>query len=300
MSKEVTRIAPSPTGDMHIGTARTAYFNWLVARATGGKFILRIDDTDLERNNEKCVDVIHQVMQFLGLNYDETFRQSERLARYREVADKLVAKGLAVKAANGAILFQPNYYPTHFTDTIAGDIKITDNDKKIINGMVLFKGEDKGAGPTYHFASVVDDSDCGVTRIIRGVDHLTNTAKHLALYYAIEQVSGIGLIVPKFSHVGLIMGRNEEGKVKKLSKRDGASSMLKYIDEGWHPQGLLNSMLRLGWGPKVDNKMNTIMTPRRATNMFINEGNMKSNPATLDMDKLRWYDAQYKAGAGKE
>jgi len=301
MIKEVTRIAPSPTGDMHIGTARTAYFNWLIARATGGKFILRIDDTDLARNDEKCVDVIHQVMQFLGLNHDETFRQSQRLQRYRDVAEKLVGKGLAVRATNGAILFQPNYYPGHFHDTVAGDIAITDNDKKIINGMVLFKGEDKGAGPTYHWASVVDDADFCVTRVVRGVDHLTNTAKHLVLYHAIEQALGVGLIIPKFSHLGLIMGRDPEtGKIKKLSKRDGASSMLKYIEDGWHPDGLLNGMLRLGWGPKVDNKANTIMSRRRATNMFIHEGNMKANPATLDMAKLKWYDEQYKKGATGE
>ncbi len=295
--KEVTRVAPSPTGDMHIGTARTAYFNWLTARATEGQFILRIDDTDLERNNESYVETIYKVMAFLGLNYDKVFRQSERLDRYRAVAEALVTKGLAVREPNGAILLKPNYFPEFFVDTIAGNIKITDNDKKIINGMVLFKGEDKGAGPTYHFASVVDDVDCGVTRIIRGVDHLTNTAKHVTLYHAIEQALNIGLIIPKFSHIGLIMGRDPEtNKVKKLSKRDGASSMLKYIEEKWHPEGLLNGMLRLGWGPKVDNKANSIMPRDKAIKMFLTEGNMKSNPAMLDMDKLRWYDAQYKKG----
>lgn len=277
--KANTRVAPSPTGDMHLGTARVAYFNWLVARATGGRFILRIDDTDLERNNEEHVNTIYKVLAWLGLDYDSTFRQSQRMERYHEVASKLIEANLAVRTDNGGILFTPSRYPDLWTDTIVGNIRLTDKDKSVINNMVLFKGKD--GQPTYHFASVIDDIDTQISWIIRGDDHKTNTAKHVTIHAAINEVYGNIFPDPLYSHVGLIMKNG-----KKMSKRDGESSMLKYMEEGVPPAAILNYLLRVGWGPREDNKFNTYIDKERAKKMFLGEGRMKSAPASFDQAKL--------------
>lgn len=274
-----TRVAPSPTGDMHLGTARVAYFNWLAARATGGRFILRIDDTDLERNNEDHVKTIYKVLEWLGLDYDSTFRQSKRMERYHEVAERLISSGLAVRVDNGGVLFTPRYYPDLWTDTIVGNIKITDKDKSVIKDMVLFKGKD--GQPTYHFASVIDDIDSQISWVIRGDDHKTNTAKHMTIFEAINSVYDNRLTPPLYSHVGLIMKNG-----KKMSKRDGESSMLKYMEAGVPPEAVLNYLLRVGWGPREDNKFNTYIDKERAKQMFLTEGRMKSAPASFDQAKF--------------
>lgn len=291
--KYITRIAPSPTGDMHLGTARTAYFNWLAARASDGKFILRIDDTDLERNNESCVDVIYEAMKWLGLAYDKAFRQSERKDNYEAVIWRLLKAKLAVTLENGAIaLAWHNNMPTHWHDNIAGDVPITStNIQQIDRKLVLVRGGDRLGQPTYQLSSVVDDYDYDINYIIRGKDHLTNTAKQVALWWAIGECSTVRKPLPQFAHVGLIMKDK-----KKLSKRDGAASLLHYRQQGIRPDALLNFMLRLGWGPRNDNKENSIIPVEKAIKMFLTEGSMRNSDASMDLTKLEWFNRVYSRG----
>ena len=292
MIKLTTRIAPSPTGDMHIGTARTAYFNWLAARATGGTFILRIDDTDLERSDPRFTEVILETMDWLGLNYDKLVYQSQRFDRYKEVARQLIHKGQA-EVHDGAIIFFPGYFinngvdaktnkpESNWTDEIAGKVVISlDDQARIYQGMVIIKSD---GSPTYHFASVVDDIDFGVNYIIRGKDHTTNTAKHIAIYNSLEAP------VPKFAHIGLI---NKDGS--KLSKRDGAASMLWYKNQGYDPDAVLNFMVRLGWGPTVDDKTTAILPREKMVEIFLEGGHMKNSDANMDLIKLDSFDRKYK------
>ena len=278
-----TRIAPSPTGDMHLGTARTAYFNWLAARASGGKFILRIDDTDQNRNNQDYIDVILQTMDWLGLDYDQLVYQSSRFDRHKQLANDLITNGFAKTLDNGAIALIPDniYTVSSWHDEIAGDIAITQTNLDQIANTILIKAD---GSPTYNWSSVVDDIDLGVNYIIRGHDHITNTARHVFLYSALLKQ------LPKFAHVGLIHYQK-----KKLSKRDGASSMLHYRDQGYDPDAMLNFMLRLGWGPRVDDKSTRILDKDRALALFLDGGNMRAQPSNLDLQLLDSYDRKYKA-----
>lgn len=278
-----TRIAPSPTGDMHLGTARTAWFNWLAARASGGKFILRIDDTDTSRNNEASVDVIFDVMKWLGLDdYDAVYRQSDRMDRYRDVADWLKSTHLAKTADNGAILLDlhaGNMAGMSWDDTISGKQMFTDNIiKDHDRDIVLIRGDGM---PTYHFATVVDDMDMGVNWVIRGIDHFTNTFRQTMIGHA------LGFNLPKYAHLGLIMKDK-----KKMSKRDDAASMLAYRDAGYDSDAMLDYMLRLGWGESsgVDRK---IITGADALEIFL-DGNMKSKPSNFDQRKLDSLDRRHK------
>lgn len=276
----VTRIAPSPTGDFHLGTARTAYFNWLAARASGGKFLLRIDDTDLARHNEDSVDVIHACMDWLGLDHDVTFRQSDRLDRYRAVAEDLIARGMARRADNGGILLG-EIDATAWTDLIGGMNEPGPQHHELARGQVLMKADGM---PVYHFASVVDDIDSGVNLVIRGIDHHTNTYRHTAIYAA------LGAPLPQFAHLGLIMLSG-----KKLSKRDAAASLLGYRDEGIDPDGMLNFLLRMGWGPKVDDKSTALLDRAQALALFLDGGRMRSSPASFDRAKLDSFSRKHGA-----
>jgi glutamyl/glutaminyl-tRNA synthetase len=274
-----TRIAPSPTGDFHLGTARTAYFNWLAARATGGKFILRVDDTDDARNVDGAVDVIYDCMDWLGLNFDAAFTQSSRLDRYYAVAMSLVTQGFATVADNGAVLLNWDV-PTTWTDAMAGVMVANDNDRETYCNQVLLKGNGM---PIYHFATVVDDIDSNINYVIRGADHFTNTHRHAAIYDA------LGANKPLFAHVGLIMVDK-----KKMSKRDKAASLLGYRDAGYSPEAVRSTLLRLGWGPTVDDKSTKFIDKDRAVTMFVTGGKMKANPATLDMGKMDYFNRIYK------
>jgi glutamyl-tRNA synthetase len=288
----VTRIAPSPTGMMHIGTARTALFNWLVARATGGQFILRMDDTDHDRNMVEAEQPIFDGLEWLGLHWDAFYRQSERGYRYFLHAQKLLDAGFAEKADNGAIMLKwQDFMPRVWKDEIAGNIAISDKAVEEIDGrLCLLRGGDKIGQATYQFASIVDDFDMGVNFIIRGVDHIANTAKQLAIWEAIATVHTRELWErPKFAHVGLIFKDK-----KKMSKRDGAASLLDYRDKGYDPDGIFNFLLRLGWGPKVDDKASTFMDRDRAMSLFLEGGSMKSSNANFDSAKLDFYDRSYK------
>ena len=277
-----TRIAPSPTGDMHLGTARTAYFNWLAARSTGGKFILRIDDTDLNRSKPEYTQVILDTMDWLGLDYDHIIYQSQRFDVYLRQAEALIAQGWA-KKEDGAIVLSVSSTGTYpaWKDELAGNIPITDNDVDTANGMVLIKSD---GSPSYNFASVVDDVASDIDLIIRGVDHITNTSRQIIIF---NLLTGS---LPKFCHVGLIF---KDGK--KLSKRDGAASMLQYRDKGYNPDALLNTMARLGWGPKIDDKTTALLPKDKMLELFLNGGNMRNSPANLDLVKLDSFDRKYKA-----
>lgn len=293
MTPYVTRIAPSPTGDMHLGTARTAYFCWLAAKASGGRFILRIDDTDVARNRQECVDVILQTMDWLGLGYDEIAYQSHRTKAYVERAKMLVTAGFAVELDNGAIALKwHDWMPRVWKDEVAGEIPITDTNIEQIDGrLILLKGGENRGQPVYQFASIIDDIDFGVNFIIRGVDHITNTAKQLAILWAVDRALGRdNKREIKFAHLGLI-----HKDKKKLSKRDGAASLLGYKEKGYDPEALLNFMLRLGWGPRVDDKSTAVLPRDRAMALFLDGGTMKSSPANFDQAKLDSFDRKYKA-----
>lgn len=281
----ITRIAPSPTGDMHIGTARTAYFCWLAARASGGQFILRIDDTDLARNNPEHVKVVVDTFEWLGLDYDKFVYQSYRFNRYTTAARDLVRSGKAIVLDNGAIaLSDYSKVPQVWNDTIGGQIAVTQQDIDNMNNLILIKGD---GSPTYNWSCVIDDIDFNINYVIRGVDHISNTSKQILLY------NTLGASLPLFAHVGLI-----HYKKKKLSKRDGAASMLYYRDSGYDPDAVLNLMIRLGWGPTIDDKSMKLIDKEKALSLFLDGGKMRSATSNLDLNMLESYDRKYKAKKG--
>jgi glutamyl-tRNA synthetase len=274
-----TRIAPSPTGIFHIGTARTAYFNYLAARGSGGKFILRIDDTDTARNNEDHVKTIYESMDWLGLDYDITFRQSDRNDIYREMAQHLIRVDKA-QLIDGAVFLKTDSVITEWDDLIAGKIVITDKANQDVNKMVLMKSD---GTPSYHFATVIDDIQYGINLVIRGTDHISNTIKHAYIYDA------LGAPMPYYAHVGLI---HQGGK--KISKRDGTGALSFYQENGYLPEAVLNSLLMLGWGhpdPSFDKKYPTV--DKQSAIKLFPEGKMRSAPSSLNMPKLDWLNKRY-------
>ena len=280
-----TRIAPSPTGDMHFGTCRTAYFNWLAARASGGSFLLRIDDTDKKRSKKKHVKTILATMKWLGLDYDEIVYQSDRFDRYRSLAKALVDIGDATVLDNGAIAFnRPKEFVKKWKDNVAGWVKISDIDKDHVDGLIMIKED---GSPTYNWASIIDDQDYGINYIIRGNDHLSNTTKQVLVY------NSMGHWLPEFAHVGLIHYQK-----KKLSKRDDSAGMLYYRDRGYDPDAVLNFMLRLGWGPRKDDKTTKTIDRDRALELFLDGGKMRAAPSNMDLNMLEAFDRKYKAQKG--
>jgi len=291
-----TRIAPSPTGDMHMGTARTAYFNWLIARSSGGRFILRIDDTDLDRSDDSKANDIIKVMDWLGLDYDQIVYQSNRFDRYHQIANALLKQGWASKDGDAIRLCDARDVPIQdnaWYDSIAKSIRIDDKDRDYFGNMVIIKSD---GSPTYNFASVIDDIDLGINYVVRGVDHISNTSKQVMLGQLLlilnTQQPGLferSLSGPKYAHIGLLFKDK-----KKLSKRHGAASMMSYIDQGIDPDAMLNFLLRLGWGPTVDDKSTAILTKDRSLELFISGGKMKSSKANVDLQKLASFDRKYK------
>lgn len=284
----VTRIAPSPTGFMHVGTARTALFNWLAARATSGRFILRLDDTDADRNIDAAVQPILDGLKWLGLDWDDYVRQSDRSALYADHAALLLDAGLARRADNGAVLLAVTGAPDAWTDQIGGRMRIPADIAKQIDGLVLMRGGDRAGQATYQFASILDDYLLGVNFVIRGVDHIANTGKQIAIWSALSKVLP-PRDLPDFAHVGLIF---KDGK--KMGKRDGAASLLDYRDAGTDPDAMFNFLLRMGWGPAVDDKSATFIDRDRAVGMFLSGGKMRSANAGFDSAKLAFYDRSYK------
>jgi len=277
-----TRIAPSPTGYFHLGTARTAYFNYLVAKATGGQFILRIDDTDVDRNNSAYYDCIFDTFNWLDLKYDQLHYQSKRLDFYHSIADKLIAAGHASRLDDGAVkLKYPDQMPNMWTDSIAGTMTISQNARNIADGQIIMKSD---GTPTYNFASILDDVDLGVTQIIRGVDHIINTPRQIAVLVALDGILPVSNFI--FTHIGLIHHRVGD-KIVKMSKRDGAMGVIDYKNQNYAPDALLNYIMRMGWGhpDHLFDKKHKIIDRSQAID-FILQGQFRSAPSTHDIKKL--------------
>lgn len=283
-----TRIAPSPTGEMHLGTMRTAYFNWLAARASGGKFLVRIDDTDTKRNQKGAVKGFFAAIGWFDLNWDDICVQSSRESKYKEHGLLLLEKNLAIELDNGAIALHNPELPEAWCDEIAGDISITETNHEQINKrLILLRGNMSNNSPTYQLASVVDDWAHNINYIIRGTDHISNTPKQIAIWNALnKRFPGRAKPLPKFAHVGLLF-KNK----KKLSKRDSSFSLSQYVD--YNPEALLNFLLRLGWSPHEDNKANSLISKERAIEMFLTQGRMRNSQANVDEQKLKWFDKKY-------
>ena len=270
------RFAPSPTGNLHIGGARTALFNWLYARAKGGTFVLRIEDTDQVRSQKEFFDEITFSLKWLGFTWDELYYQSQRFDIYRSYAQKLLDEGKAYveKTEKGeAIIYKVSAQPLVVSDLIRGDIHF---DASLIKDQVLIKSD---GTPTYNFACVVDDAAMNITHVIRGDDHISNTPKQILLYQA------LGFSVPQFAHLPLILG-TEGGR---LSKRTGATAISDYRKMGYLAQALTNYLLLLSWAPG-DNR--EIIDIQDAIELF-DIVNVNKTAATFDFDKLNWINNQY-------
>lgn len=266
------RFAPSPTGYLHIGGVRTALFNWLFARHNNGTFILRIEDTDKKRSKKKYMEDIIEGLKWLRLNWDEgPFFQSKRLDVYNEYADYLIGMGKAERIKK-AVIFKVPEQTVEINDLVHGKIKF---DTALFKEIVIMKSDGL---PTYNFACVVDDAKMGITHIIRGDDHISNTPKQILLYEA------MGLIPPKFAHIPLIMGK--EGR---LSKRHGATNILAYKKMGFIWEGVINYLALLGWSP--GNNKEIMKLDEIVSNFSLKRVNKTA--AIFDMDKLLWINSQH-------
>jgi nondiscriminating glutamyl-tRNA synthetase len=299
MSQVRVRFAPSPTGFFHIGSARTALFNWLYARHTGGVFVLRIEDTDKERNSEAFLNLIYDSLTWLGLNWDEgptvgggfgPYRQSERSAIYKEYVDKLLAEGRAYEK-EGAIWFKllgerykvfdehrkkevekVKIAPVVIEDRIRGQVeRVEDEDFVIVRS---------DGNPVFHLVNVIDDIAMKITHVIRGEDHLSNTSKHVLLY------EGFGAKPPEFAHIPLILKQNGPGK---MSKRDQGALIEEYQRRGYLPEALVNFLCLLGWNPGDDREK---MPIAEIVKLFDLPGVNQSN-ARFDDKKLAHMNMAY-------
>ncbi len=266
------RFAPSPTGFLHIGGARTALFNWMYARAQGGKFILRIEDTDKVRSEQKYLDEIMDSMKWLGLDWDEFYKQSDRFDIYRKYAEQLLAEGKAYKDGEAIILKVPEK-TVKLYDLIRDEICV---DSKEIKDQVLMKSD---GSPTYSFACVIDDALMEISVVVRGEDHISNTPKQILIYEA------LGFKVPKFAHLPLIM--DPEGG--RMSKRAGATAVTEYRTLGFLPDAIVNYLMLLGWSPGNNQE---VVTMQNALKTFSIKKINKAG-AAFSMEKLTWINGQY-------
>src|SRR5690349_21412990 len=290
--KPRVRFAPSPTGFLHIGGARTALFNWLYARHTGGTFVLRIEDTDQARNTQEAVDVILNGMRWLGLDWDEgpmtgaadgpskgnygPYFQSQRSEIYKRRVEELKAKGKAYEE-EGAIKFRMEREPILIPDLVVGDVRRELTDRERLDpDFVIVRSDGQ---PVFHFVNVVDDLEMGITHVIRGEDHLANTAKHLALFRA------FGVEPPKYAHIPLIL--NIDGT--KMSKRDRGASLTTYMEEGYAAEALVNYLALLGWSPKGNREK---LPLSELIELFDLPQILRHN-ARFDMAKLVWLNGEY-------
>ncbi len=318
------RIAPSPSGNLHIGTARTALFNFLFAKKNNGKFILRIEDTDLERSNAEYTQNIYDSLKALGLNWDEgpdvggnygPYQQSQRFDIYPKYAKKLLEMGYAYECfctqeeleaekeesvrnkrphvysrkcinlteeekaklrAEGripSIRFKVPQGETKYDDMVKGELKF---DNSLIGDFVIMKSN---GTPTYNFAVVIDDMEMKISHIIRGEDHISNTAKQIMIYEA------LGAKVPKFGHLGMILAPDRS----KLSKRHGATAVSEFVEKGYLTEALLNFVALLGWSPSDGVEIKTL--EEIAQDFRINE--ISSSNSIFEYDKLNWMNGQY-------
>ena len=282
------RIAPSPTGELHIGNARTALFNWLYARKHNGKFLLRIDDTDVERSTPEFQQNIIEGLEWLGIDWDEGFdknssisyKQSDRFERYEKIAQDLVEKGLAYED-DGAIRFKvQDGQNIYFEDYIRGDMNFNTND---IEDFVILRSDKT---PTYHLASTVDDIDYEISIIARGEDILSSTPKHIMIMKALDAN------IPDFCHLPLLFGPDG----KKLSKRHGDTSVSSFRDQGILANAMFNYMSILGWSPGDD--LEIFQRDFAIDNFDLK--NVLPNPAIFDTVKLLWMNGQYIRNLNKD
>jgi len=277
------RFAPSPTGFLHVGGARTALFNWLFARHNQGVFVLRIEDTDKSREREDAVAVIYEGLHWLGLEWDEggdkggkfgPYFQSERSAIYEKYL-KILEKKWLVYEDQGAIRFRSPRRPVVVDDLVCGRIEF---DRSMEPDMTIRRPDGSWI---FHFVNVVDDIEMKISHVIRGEDHLTNTSKHVALYQALE------IEPPRFAHIPLILNRDGS----KMSKRDEGSSIATYIEEGYAPEAVRNYLCLLGWSPKDNREKLDI---EETIQLFDLEKVNRRN-ASFDLDKCNWLNYQYLA-----
>ncbi len=308
-----TRFAPSPTGYLHVGGARTALFSWLYARRHGGQFVLRIEDTDLERSTEESVNAILEGMEWLGLDYDEgPFYQTKRFDRYNEVIDHLLESGHAyrctcskdrldtLRAEQMANKQKPRYdghcrdrdidpsepHVVRFRNPQDGDVVIND----LIRGDIVVSNNElddliirrTDGSPTYNLSVVVDDHDMGITHVVRGDDHINNTPRQINMAVA------MGWPVPAFGHVPMILG--DDGA--RLSKRHGAVGVMQYKDDGYLPEALLNYLVRLGWSHGDQE----LFTREQMIELFDLDA-VNRAPSAFNTEKLVWVNQQYIKGA---
>lgn len=310
MSEVRTRFAPSPTGDLHIGGARTALFNWLFARHSGGKFILRIEDTDVARSTQASTQGILDAMTWLGMDWDEgPYYQSERILLYQEASEKLLREGKAYRcyctpeeldAKRESALrvgrkpkydrtclgrkspplnrpftirfLSPDEGKTVVEDLIQGRVEF---DNAELDDLILLRSDGL---PTYNFSVVVDDGTMEITHVIRGNDHLNNTPRQIQIYQALDYP------LPKFGHVSMILGPDK----KKLSKRHGAPSVMEYKKMGYLPQAVVNYLVRLGWSYGDQEEF----TLKELIEKFSLEAIGRS-PAAINPSKLDWLNSEY-------
>jgi len=307
--KVITRFAPSPTGYLHVGGARTALFSYLYARHHGGQFELRIEDTDTERSTQESVNAIFEGMDWLGLEHDSAVKyQSQNLARYHEKIDQLLNNGQAYycncskerldeireeqmksgkkprydgkcrdlslgKAEDTIIRFKtPKTGEVRFDDHVRGPITVANDE---LDDLVIARADGM---PTYNFSVVVDDADMGITHVIRGDDHINNTPRQINIYQA------LGEQVPEFAHVPMILG--DDGA--RLSKRHGAVSVMQYAEDGYLPEAVLNYLVRLGWSHGDQE----LFTKQQMIELFELSGVNKA-PSAFNTTKLNWINQQY-------
>jgi glutamyl-tRNA synthetase len=316
-----TRFAPSPTGFLHVGGARTALYCWAYARRHGGQFVLRIEDTDLERSTAESTQAILDSLRWLELDWDEgPFFQMQRLERYRAVADDLIRRGRAyrcyasseeldaLREAQRARGEKPRYDGRWRPEHAAGKtppagvtpvVRFRNPDDGEVAWHDLVKGEIRIANaelddlvilradgvPTYNFGVVVDDLDMAISHVIRGDDHVNNTPRQINIYRA------LGATLPEFAHVPMILGPDGE----RLSKRHGAVSVLQYRDDGYLPEALVNFLARLGWSHGDDELFSAAQLVE-----WFDLGHVSRSPARFDTEKLAWLNQQYLKAAAPE
>lgn len=285
MGTVVTRIAPSPTGWLHFGLARTALFSYLYAKKHGGSYILRIEDTDAARNRPEYEADIYEQFKWLGLDADATYRQSEHIPRHRELLEKLVAEDKAYLSKEPSkadpsievevVRLRNSGEAVSFTDMIRGEITVNTTD---LGDFVIARGLDQ---PLYHLAVVIDDRDEGVTHVIRGEDHITNTARHILIQRALQ------FDTPEYAHLPLILMPDKS----KMSKRREGSSVKYYRERGILPQALINYIALLGWNPGTEQEIFTLSELIEQFDISL----INKSGAVFDSTKLNWYNKTYLA-----
>ncbi len=282
-----TRFAPSPTGYLHVGGARTALFNWLFARKHGGTFVLRVEDTDEARNTEEARQAIFDGMSWLGLDWDEgpdkggnfgPYYQSERKEIYDRWFEKLIAAG-RVYEDGGAWRFRFERKPVTMNDLVCGEVTIDYRDESNTPDMVVKRSD---GSYVFHFVNVVDDLEMEITHVIRGEDHLMNTPKHLQL------IEAFGGKAPQYAHIPLIL--NADGS--KMSKRDAGAAVGDYPRQGFLPVAVVNFVALLGWNPKDGRE---IFTLPELAEIFSLE-NVNRSPGRFDLEKCKWVNQQHLQG----